>query len=225
MYKQSPTYYSRLYREFKSFDEKAFRAMIHFFEKNEEKIEQLDFDEYFDLLISYTTALLENEEYHKHLSVSDQVIAVSMSQNVVSYNGEDILQHMLYQKAWSYFKLSEYKRAIYMLSELLKINPFDDDAEKLLYKALWSDKPRFLQYFKATSIFAFLLCALVIALELILVRTLFPDYTAKIELTRNCIFLLGISSLLIGYVAHFHIMIKKGNGILEKAKVKFLYGE
>ena len=225
MYQQSPIYYSRIYREFKSLDEKAYRAMIHYFEKNESKIEQLDFDEYFDLLISYTTALLQNEEYHKHLTVSDQVIAVSMSQNVVSYNGEDILQHMLYQKAWSYFKLSEYKRATYMLSELLKINPFDSESEVLLYKSLWAEKPRFLQYFKAIGVTSFLVCALVIAVEIILIRTLFPDYTAIVELSRNCIFLFGIASLFIGYAIHFFSMLKKAKNIIAQAKIKFLYGE
>ena len=225
MYHQSHTYYSQLYREFKSLDETAYRAIIHYFEKNESKIEQLDFDEYFDLLVCYATALLANEEYHKHLSISDEVIAVSMSQNVVSYNGEDILQHMLYQKAWSYFKLSEYKKSIYMLSELLKINPFDSDAEKLLYKALWNDKNSFLQYCKGFSIFAFLLCALTIAVEMILVRTLFPNYAEVIELTRNCMFLSGIAMLVVGYATHAFLLFRKGKSILSKAKMKFLYSE
>jgi tetratricopeptide (TPR) repeat protein len=225
MYHQSHTYYSQIYREFKALDERAYRAIIHYFEKNESKIEQLDFEEYFDLLVCYTTALLANEEYHKHLSISDEVIAVSMSQNVISYNGEDILQHMLYQKSWSYFKLSEYKKAIYMLSELLKINPFDSDAEQLLYKALWNEKARFLQYAKTLSIFAFLLCALIIAVELILVRTLFPDYTATVEMIRNCLFVLGIGSLVLGYATHFFLLFRKGKSILSKAKMKFLYAE
>jgi tetratricopeptide (TPR) repeat protein len=225
MYHQSHTYYSQIYREFKSLDERAYRAIIHYFEKNESKIEQLDFEEYFELLVCYTTALLANEEYHKHLSISDEVIAVSMSQNVVSHKGEDILQHMLYQKAWSYFKLSEYKKAIYMLSELLKINPFDSDAEKLLYKSLWNDKVRFLQGFKAISIFSFLLCALVIAVELVLIRTLFPNYTAIVELSRNSLFVFGIVSLVLGYATHSFLLYRKGKRILSQAKMKFLYAE
>ncbi len=88
MYK--PTYYSKIYRTFLSLDEMAFQELIHFFEENEKEIRELDFEEYFEVLAAYVTALFEVGAYREHLLMVDVVIETSIINNIVEYKGEDL---------------------------------------------------------------------------------------------------------------------------------------
>jgi hypothetical protein len=222
MNQYSPIYTSALYRGFQNLDREAFRAMVHYYEKYENEIAQLDFYEYFDILLQYTTALLESEEYHKHLMMAEEVINTSMSQNVVTHNGEDVLLLMLQQKATSYHRLSENKKAVYILSESLKINPFSDETFALMRKCLWSDFPSYIQRAKAITVVSCLSSAIIIAIETIVVRSFYPEYASIFEKTRNSLFLFGIGTLALSYGVHFILSWKKGNQILFASKEKFL---
>lgn len=191
------TYQSKVYREFKAIEAAAHRQIIHFYEKQEDAIRKLEFEENFEVTVAYVNALFEIGAYHKHLSLVDHIIETAITNNIEFYKGEDIFTKMLFRKAASLYNLFEYEKSEYILREIIRINPWDKDAVLFLKKCLRGKQPRYVQYARAVSIFFFLLAALVIALEVLLVRPFYRPYAEMVEQTRFGIFGLG-GLLLIG---------------------------
>lgn len=192
------TYHSKLYRHFKEIEEGAYREIIRYYEENEEEIKQLEFEENFELLISYINSLFEVGAYHKHLLMVDLAIEASISRNIQVYKGEDIFQTLLFKKAASFYNITEFDKADYILRELIKINPYDMDVILFLKKCLRKKEPSWVNTTRAVSIFFFLLAALVICIEVLLIQPFYSMYTNLIETSRISIFLLGLFSLIGG---------------------------
>ena len=76
------TYHSPIYRNFRAIDGSEHRRIVRFYERNEKSILLLDFEEYFELLVTYTKALFEISEYRKHLLMADVVVKTSILQNI-----------------------------------------------------------------------------------------------------------------------------------------------
>ncbi len=200
-YSQS-TYHSKIYREFKAIEAAAYRQIIHFYEKQEDAIKKLDLEEYFELTTAYVNALFEVGAFHKHLSLVDHIIELAITHNIEFYKGEDIFLKMLFRKAASFYNLFEYDKAEYILREIIRINPWEKDAVLFLKKCMRSKQPRYVQYARAISIFLFLVAAMVIALEVLLVRPFFKSYIASVEETRFIIFGMGGIILISGDILH-----------------------
>ncbi len=196
------TYHSKVYQEFRAIEAAAHRQVIHFYEKQETAIRQLDFEEYFELTTAYGNALFEVGAFHKHLALADHIIEMAIAQNIEFYKGEDIFVKMLFRKAASLYNLFEYEKAEYILREIIRINPWEKDAILFLKKCLRSRQPRYVQYARAASTFLFLVAAMVIAIEVLLVRPFFKAYTESIEQIRFVLFGIGGLVLLSGDVAH-----------------------
>lgn len=191
------TYQSKLFRDFKAIEVTAYRQIIHFYEKQESHILQLDFEEHFELQTAYVNALFEVGAYHRHLILVDMVIEMAITNNIEFYKGEDIFLKMLFRKAASLYNMLEYDKAEYILREIIRINPWDKDAAIFLKKCLRRQQPKFLQASRAISILLFLLAALVIAAEVLVIKPFYPMYAAAVEQSRFGLFGLGLV-LLIG---------------------------
>ncbi len=220
MNQHSSIYYSPIYRRFKSFDENAYRAVVHFYENNEDEISRLEFEEYFDFLVTYTNALFYSEEYQKHLLMADAVIETSFEHNVPFFREDDILEKMLLQKATSYYHLMDFKKAVRVLSELIKINPFDTKYIKILQKCLWFDSPTYIQPIRGFAIASFLLNALIIAVHLLVIKSFFPDFDNETAVLRNISLILGFGLLIVAHGTHAINVWRKSSSILKKARLK-----
>ncbi|MDX1940169.1 MAG: hypothetical protein SFU99_06425 [Saprospiraceae bacterium] len=205
------TYRSKIYQEFTAIEAGAYRQLIHFYEKQEAAIRQLESEEHFEMTTAYVNALFEVGAYHKHLALVDGIIETAISHNIEFYKGEDIFLKMLFRKAASLYNLFEYDKAEYILREIIRINPWDKDAVLFLKKCLRSKQPRYVQYARATSIFLFLVAALVIALEVLLVRPFYTPYIASIEQTRILLFCSGGVVLIGGDIIHRLLVEKRVN--------------
>lgn len=200
-YSQS-TYRSKTYREFKVIEAAAYRQIIHFYEKEAATIEGLEFEEHFEMTTAYVNALFEVGAYHKHLALVDSIIEAAITNNISFYKGEDIFLKMLFRKAASLYNLFEYDQSEYILREIVRINPWENDAVQFLKKCLRSRQPRYVQYARASSIFLFLTAALVIALEVLFIRSFYPEQSAAAEQTRLVLFGLGGLILVGGDLFH-----------------------
>lgn len=218
MNQHSSVYYSPIYRRFKSFDANAYRAVVHFYEKNEDEISRLDFEEYFDFLVTYTNALFHSGEYQKHLLMADVVIETSFEQNVLFFQEDDILQKTLLQKASSHYHLMDFKKSVYVLSELIKLNPSDKNTVKLLQKCFWFDYPSYIQPIRGFAIASFLLGALLIAVHLLVFKSFFPDFEENIILFRNIVLTSGFGALAIGHGIHASVTWTKCRLMFKKAQ-------
>jgi tetratricopeptide (TPR) repeat protein len=196
------TYQSKIFRDFKAIEASAYRQIIHFYEKLEESIRQLDFDEHFEVLTTYVNALFEVGSYHKHLLLVDLVIETAITHNISFYKGEDIFLKMLFRKAASLYNLLEYEKAEYILREIIRINPWNKDAVLFLKKCLRRQQPKYILITRAMSIVLFLMAAVVIALEVLMVRPFFEEYTPLVEQARFTLF--GMGGLLLVGVSFIH---------------------
>ena len=184
MSNQSTTYYSKIYQEFKAIEGKEHLSIVRFYESYEADIPQLNFTEYFELLISYTNALFEIGAYQTHAKVVDIAIQHSILYNIKFYNGQDIYTELLFKKAASCYHLMEYDQTEHILRELIKISPYNEMTHRFLKKCLKRKHPEYLKNARGLSILFLLATALVVAVELIIVRNLLPSYTTLFENVR-----------------------------------------
>lgn len=195
----NPTYYTKVYRQFKAIDPGAYREIIRFYEKMEDKILLLEFDEFFELLVAYVNALFEIGAYRKHLLLVDVVIEKSISNNIKIYRGEDIFHKMLFRKAASFYNIYEFPKSEYILGELLKMQP-EDPANAMLYrKCRLKARPRLLKQARATGVFLFFMAVIIIGMEVLFIRPWHEMHVPLIVAVRNSSFLLGFAALLFGF--------------------------
>lgn len=192
------TYRSPIFREFKALDPQAFRDVIRFYEKYEPAIQQLDFAEYFELLVAYTRALFEIGAYRQHLLMADVVLETSIHFNIQYFQEEDIYRTVLFQKAASLYNTLQLEQAEYILRELLRMDPADQYASRFLKKCLHRQQGNLRKNSRAIAIFFFLLAALIIAIEVLMVRPFYAMHTRSVEFTRNLLFSLGLVALVGG---------------------------
>lgn len=198
----SSTYHSRTYRDFKEIEPVDYRRIIRFYEEREDAIQQLDFEESFELLAAYVNALFEVGAYQKHLLMVDFAIEMAIRYNIGMYHGEDIFHKLLFRKAASLYNRMEYEQAEYILRELVRIDPAGRDAAQFLKKCLRRREPSFLKTAKAGSILLFMLSAFIISLEVLFVRPFYKLYAEPVEITRTAIFLAGWVALLGSIALH-----------------------
>jgi len=200
--KSKSTYRSRIYRDFKSLDARAYHAILRFYEENERAIRQLEPEESFELLYVYADALYRTGAWRKHLLVVDLVIEYCILHNVKEIGGVDIFKTALFQKGVSLYHTHEYSKADYVLRELLRLAPEEEEAAKYLRRCLFSQLPRYVEQTRALSVLFFLIAGLVVSVEVLLIRTFYAQYTEVVELSRFILFGLGVLVLLGGTLLH-----------------------
>jgi len=218
MTQRTALYPSQLYRDFMEIDPGSYHQISRFVESHEEDLEYVDDEERFELLEGYVTALFEVGAYRKHLRQIDRVIEEIMQHNIRFFRGEDIFQKMLFRKAASHFQLMEYKEAEFVLMELLRINPAYADAAQFLKKCRRSQRPRLLRQSKALSVLLFLLAALVIAAEVLVVRNFYPEQVDWVEATRLALMGGGLLVLFGGDLIHRMLIEADVNEFLEQTR-------
>jgi hypothetical protein len=196
------TYRSKVYRDFKEIERSAYRRIIRYFEDHEEEIKKLDFEEFFEVLVAYVNSLFEVGKYQKHLLMVDLVIEESIRQNIEIFHGEDIFKKMLFRKAASLYNIREFNRADYILREIVKIDPANEDAVLFLKKCLCSRMPPYVQQTRAAGIFLILLTAFLYFLEELFIRPFFEMHAGLVETAQFSAFALGCLALLGGDLFH-----------------------
>ncbi len=196
------TYHSNLYREFRSIDTAEWRTVIRFYELYEGKMGGLDFEESFDMLLAYTNALFEIGDHEKHLLVADRVLEASVMNNVKFFNGEDVFQKTLFKKAASHHSLLELEKCDYLLRELLRIDPYNNDGALFLKKCLRDMRSSTVKKTRAASVVLLLVSALILCIELLVVHPLYPHLKGLAGLFRNMTMGLCVLTLVFGELYH-----------------------
>lgn len=192
------TYHSRLYRDFLAIEPKDFRGIIRFYEEKEEQVDALDFDERFELLCAYTNALFEVGAYRQHLAIVDRTIADSFQQTERPQRETSGFCYLLFRKAAAHYQTHQFSDAEYILRELIRIDPENEDAIRFLRKTLYHRWRPLLRRSQAAAIFIFMLTALIIGVEVLLIRPFYGQLTMAAEATRTGFFVLGILLLAAG---------------------------
>lgn len=212
----SKTYRSQVYRDFQELEETAWHSITRFYEERERTIVNLEFKEYFELLLCYTNALFEIGAYRKHIRMANQVIEISIFQNIHLFQGQDIYYGTLFRKAASHYNLMHYNKCSHILRELIKLNPLDSDNSNFLKRCLRSQYPEYIKKTRAVAVFMFLITALIICVEVLLISNFYPFYEPYIMLIRNIIFGVGVAILAGGDLYHRWDVNQKVDGFVKE---------
>ncbi|TAK34178.1 MAG: hypothetical protein EPO28_16395 [Saprospiraceae bacterium] len=196
------TYQAKVYRDFRAIEPKEWRTIVRYFEEYQKEIRELEFEAYFEMVTAYTNALFEIGAYEKNLRMADTVIELSVMNNVRFFNGEDVFHTVLFKKAASCYHTYQLEKADYILRELLRIDPYDNDASMFLKKCIRKMHPSFVRKMRAAAILSYLTAALFICIEFLVIHSFYPQFKPLFEGVRNGVFSLGCIFLIAGDVIH-----------------------
>ncbi|MDZ4747310.1 MAG: hypothetical protein SH808_02410 [Saprospiraceae bacterium] len=191
---------SKTYEAFLAIEETAFKEKIQFIEENFFMLRQLDTGEYFDMMVLYGEALFEAGEYGRQAKLADHIVEMSIARNIMRHRDQDVYFETLFKKAASLHNLDKIDQAVHILKELVKINPDHESTKLFLINCIIRQKKPLIRPYRNVSLVLLLSSALLIALELILVRRLWPSWTMIIEMIRNGLFISGVILLIAGEV-------------------------
>jgi len=214
------TYHSPIYRSFKALEASDYRAVVRFFEKHEKSIIQLEFDEYFEMLVSYSNSLFETGSFAKHVLMSDVVIEASIEQNVQYFHGEDVYYNTLFRKAASFYNLYEHNKAEHILKELIKMDPFNNEAIMFLKKCLHDRKSILIKNMRALAMILFLLTPMIIAGEVLFISHFYPNWEQVIRSFWMITFLAGWVCYLSGDLIHRFRETRKVDRYVAESKIQ-----
>lgn len=198
--KPFPARHAETYLAFLALEAGAYKEKIQYIEENFFKLQELDADDYFDVMVLYGEALFETGEYARQAKLADHILEMSIARNIVTHRGQDIYFETLFKKAASLHNLDKLDQAVHILKELIKINPDHESSKLFLINCLIRQKKLSVRPYRNISLILLLSSALVIALELIVIRRFWPQWTMIIEMVRNGLFLSGVILLLAGEV-------------------------
>ncbi len=204
------------FTEYLNIPRKAFQQKIRYYERNKASILQLPFNEFMQIQLDYIFALFEVKEHDYFLSIVDEMIENVISENVFTVNQTDIYKELLTKKAIASYNVLDYKTTERVAIELVRMYPDDYRIKSVLLKNE-IDRTRFdAQKTRGVIIALLLFAGLIIAVELLLVRSLFPAFITEVEMTRNLLIFSAI------FIFAFHeIFIRlKANKNLNRIKQK-----
>lgn len=197
---ESNIYASSTFQAFCAIEQGDFREKIRFCKEHRREIENLPLDEYVRLLDAYGEALFETGRYFRHIQVADELIMLSMEQNIIYVGEKDLYFDTLFQKAASYYNLRKTPEAIHILRQLLGIQPNNESVRLFLINCYVRQGSTRLGQLRKLCVIAILASALIIAVELLLIRPYFPAAAEPVEATRNTLFLGGAIILISGEI-------------------------
>lgn len=212
------TYHSPIYRGFKSIEVADHRSVVRFFEKHEKAILQLEFKEYFELLIAYTDSLFEIGSFSKHILMSDVVIEASIEQNIQFFHGQDVYYSALFKKAASFYNLYEHNKAEHILTELIKMDPYNSETINFLKKSRHDRKSNFVKNMRATAMVLFLITPVIIAFEVLFVTHFYQYWVGYVRALWMVVFVVGWVCYLSGDFIHKYRETKQIDQLVSESK-------
>lgn len=196
-----PRHYSQLYRELRAVDPADYHRIIRMYEERELEIGRLDVVENFEITVAYVDALFETGAYREHQLMVDLIIHASIRHDIRRVPGreEDIYVYQLFRKAASAFRIQDYGTTEHVLRELIRMRPQEYLYFRLLRTTLFRQRTGILQFGRAACILCMLLTALVVTLNLLVVKNFFPQHAPLLTGLSFGIFLAGMLSLFGAY--------------------------
>jgi tetratricopeptide (TPR) repeat protein len=198
--KTDSTYSHPTSKHFASIDSGEYREKIRFVNIHRKDLKSLPLMEYLLVMDGYAEALFEMGRFPEHIKVADHLIELSILHNVYELGEKDLYFESLFQKAASLYNLERYDDSIYILKQLLGIKASNESCRLFLINCYVRKQAKLLNRIRSVSLVLLLSSAVVIAIELLLVRPIWPNITDPVEFTRNALFLSGAGMLIIGEV-------------------------
>lgn len=184
-----------VYDEYIELGKEAYLEKILYYESQEQRILNLPFFQSLEIQCDYIEALHQTDKHYKLLEIIDGVIATVMYENIYTINGTDVYKSLLYIKADALYNTLNYRSSNHVVSELIKI-----EGDNILCKSLFIknsiDNLRYEgQKIRAIGILLFLCSAMVIGVEILMIKSFYNEWINIFVAIRNILFLGGILSI------------------------------
>ncbi len=199
---------SKVFNDFKAIDHRDAKAVVRFYHQNKANIYELRSYEAFVLQLYYASALHNLGEYEKHLDEADHIIYLSIDHNIQYYQGEDIYQKMLFEKAKSYFFLEDFEKAIHIYLELIKMRPKNKRYVTALKEVLLKAEVSYIDNIMLSGIFTLLFNIGFSTLYLLLSNYILA-YQEVLTKILGASFMLGFLLLMFGLILQKVVLDKK----------------
>ncbi len=188
MLHRKTTYRSAVFQDFEALGQHNYHEIIKFHGQNRDAIQRLNFDEFFIMELAYCDALFQTEDYPKHIEIANNIIELSILNNVQFYQGEDIYHKTLFQKAQSHKTINQFEDAIHITKELLKMNTTSKEYQQFLKICYINHNTDFLKNMRSYGVLMIFVAAGLFVLNILLVEAFYP---AKVDLF-NLLSIIGL---------------------------------
>jgi len=183
------------YYEFLEIDLDAHHEKVRFFEENRGEIYNLDFSYKIFIWCDYAISVFELGRYQEFIKLSDELIPTVINENIFRIRDIDIYSALLFRKGASLYNINKLEEAEYVFSELCRIE------KDTLHQKAWTQTIQRilkgkLRYLQAISVLLFIFTAILIAVELLVIRNFYPALTEDFEFFRICTFVSGFLVLI-----------------------------
>lgn len=188
------------YQGFKAIDTGEYREKIRYVSRHKPALSELPVHEYAEVMDAYAEALFETGKYEDHIVLADHLVELAIEYNIDEVNGRNLYFDTLFQRAASLYNLERLNESMYVLQELIKINPRHESTRLFLINCHVEKQKQKLHRIRTVSMVLILASVVVIAMELLVMRSFFPEMVRPTEIVRNTLFILGASILVTGEV-------------------------
>ena len=183
---------------------------IRYFENHKLEIENLPYINLLEIYTDYCFALFRISAYDDFLKRVDKLIQEVVNENLERVRGLEVFNTLLFYKAMCKYEKYAYDEALYILKELIRIDNSERKYQELFCRIKLVEMRSRSEKIRASVLLMVISSALVIALELFVIRSFYPEWTNEVEALRNglalgAIFLLIFNELFLRFVAKQHL--------------------
>ena len=184
-----------IFDEFLAIEKENHQERIRYYERNRKDIVTLDFDAKIIIELKYAISLYEVEEYYSFLEKVDGLINIVISENIHELDDKDVFKELVYMKAEALHKTIDYYKAEHVYTELVRM---DSEDVRFTY-GFKRNAYELLKYkyknINALSVLLFIVAAIIVGVELLMVRSFYPQLVFMVETVRNVLFFFGVGMI------------------------------
>lgn len=176
---------------------KSYSEKISFYETNKASFDLLVEDVKVEVELDYLLALFEVGRYDRFLSKVDTFIEWSIIENVTTFQDKDIFSLLLFKKAASLYNISHINESIYVIKELIKIDPSNTLYAALLRRCYRFQANHTYKSVKGLIVLLFLCFIIISAFQLLVIDIFFVNVASYFSIAKGTTICLAIGIWLI----------------------------
>ncbi len=184
-----------IYYEYRGIEADSHHEKVRYFEANKGDIQELEFHHRIYIWCDYSLSVFELGRYQEFIKLSDELVPIVIQENVFEHDGMDIYKALLFRKGASLYNIHKLDEAQHIFTELCRMD------KDVVYEKAWKQASKkslkfSFRYLQALSVLLFIITAVIIAGELLIVRNFYPQFTTLVESIRIGTFFAGIFTLI-----------------------------
>ncbi|GAA5220045.1 hypothetical protein [Membranihabitans marinus] len=209
---------SNFYSNFLSIDRQDVEFIIHEYQNNKELIKIMALEQRLQLEYIYLEALFNVGSYGIFLRVVDETIEEIIDKNIVYIERQNVFESLLFKKASALFHSGFIDESLYVILELIKINPNVTLYKAMLGKIYYKRNENRFQHIKWICVILVIVAALVYGVNLLIVRPVTGEYLPILFDLGFLLLNIGFLSYILGEIFSFAAATLSSRYVVNKIK-------